>query len=421
MRLSFLFFVFVLLHFNSVAQIEVLTDSDIFSKSSNQISIKVVNNNVLVPVDLGFGMQLYFLLDTGVKTTIITEPMIINILGLPLERKIKVRGYGSDEPIPAWVSTKLNYRLNDDYKFTNQDVIVLEEAVNLDQFLGEPVYGIIGYDFLSKHEVTIDFVREKLIIKEPKNAKRIDRLKRKKRVEVYDLEFLGSKPFITTEIRHSAVNDSLKLLVDTGFSGALSLYPNDKTNQFKQEPLLHNYQGYGMNGLILSKFKKIDGVSLSDQIEFESVSTHFIDTTSLRNVTHIRHSDGSIGNDILRRFRVSLDYKNMKMYLRPIQSRLDDPFMYNRAGIRVLYRHSVEEGSQFVVQSLRKGSEAERCGLQNKDILLAIDGRKVKNVSMRRVYELLNDFNTDERVITVMRKNTQHTFEFRINPIQEWN
>lgn len=421
MRLLFLIGYFLAFVPNTFTQLKVLDGNENFDNDRNQLSFKFINNNILIPVDLGNELILYFILDTGVKTTIITDPILINILDIPLERSINLRGYGTDAPIPAWVSTKFNYKLNEQYSFTNQDVIILKDAINLDQFLGEPVYGILGYDFLKDHEITISYLRERLLIKTPKNEKKIERLKRKKNVKVYDLEFKGSKPFITTTVSNGEAIDSLKLLVDTGFSGAISLYPNQKTESFLKEPMIRNYQGYGMNGLILSKFIKLESIEMSPKNVLKQVSTQYIDSLSLLNVSHTKLSDGSIGNDILKRFTVSLDYKNEKMYIRPLRSRINKPFRYNKAGIRVLFNFNQILGDHFIIQSVREDSEAYNAGLQHGDVLISINGKSTAKMSLTKVYEALNNYDTDKRELVIKRKNETIDIKFNLAGNIEWN
>jgi len=404
MRLILIIFNLLLLIPNSLSQVKVLNGGEsIISKSRSDIDIKIVNNNILMPVDLGRGLVLYFILDTGVKTTIITDPIIIDLLDIPM------------------VSTKLNYRLNQNYKFENQDVIILKEAIDLDQHLGEPVYGIIGYDFMKNHEVTINFAKQKMLIKDPKNEKKIERLKRKKNIQVYNIDFEGSKPFISAPITNGEKSDSLKLLIDTGFNGAINLYPNKKTESYLAEPMINNYQGYGMNGLILSKFKKLKSISIGKSNVLKEVSTHFIDSSSLINVSHSKFSDGSIGNDILSRFVVSLDYKNEKMYLRPIKSKLKAPFSYNRAGIRVLYNFTLENDEHFLIQSIREDSEADKAGLKPKDILIAINEKMTKKMTLAKIYESLNNNEIRDKKLLILRGGKEIEITFEVPGNIEWN
>ncbi len=402
------------------SQIKIIKP-DHFSTSPSELDVKIINNSILVPVDLNYNLRLYFLLDTGVSTVIITEPIIIDLLNLEILREIKLNGYGDDEPIDAYVSHNFEFRLNDHFQFRDRDVIILKERVNLDYFFGVPVYGLIGYDFLKDYEVTIDFQREKLYLKKPRTEKKVRKLKRKKKVEVLDLIMEGTKPFVQLKINHQQRSDSVKLLIDTGFSGALSLFPSEMSEQYNTKPNIEHYSGYGLNGKILSTFKKLNSLEVGKRTKLKNVSSNFLDSTALRNIQYDEYSDGSIGNDILKRFKVTLDYKNNRLILRPVRREIKKPFFYNLCGLRIFLVESEEGIWHFFIDSVREDSDADLAGVQHGDLLLEINGKKLKHLSISKVYELLNNFSETQRSLLVDRDGQLMQIDFQVEPIEEWN
>ncbi len=411
---------FFLLSNTVLAQIKGL-DSFIPKKNASEIDIKIINNTILLPIDLDYNLRFYFILDTGVSTTIITEPLVQNILQLPVERTIKLKGYGRSRPIEALVCKAFNYNINKAYFFEDQYVIVIDESLNLDKHFGLPVYGIIGYDFLKNYQVVIDFNRSKLILRNPLSKKRIRRLRKKKNVIVYNLDFNdGTKPIIKAKLNQKSFEDSVELILDTGFSGALTLYPNNQTDNLLQKPFIPHYQGIGMNGEILSSMKKLESLTLSKNVRLKNITTNFMDSLSVNNLKLAQKYDGSIGNDVLRRFYVTLDYPNNVIILKPNRRILSNDFHYNLSGIRLIMEEN-ETGWHYIISTLRRGSAALESGLQRQDILLKINGQSIKGKSLKDIYRLLNDFGQNQRQVTVLRNQEEIEFTFSVKPLEAWN
>ena len=77
---------------------------------------------------------------------------------------------------------------------------------------------------------------------------------------------------------------------------------------------------------------------------------------------------GNIGQDILRRFIVTVDCKHAVMYLEKT-SLWNEPAVFNRTGMIVDYNHGSDE-----IKTVFAGSPAEVAGLKQGDRILTIDG-----------------------------------------------
>ena len=72
-----------------------------------QFPIDVVNNLVIVPVILNNQIPLKFILDTGVRTTILTEKAFSDILRLPYNRRYTVAGPGGEKIVEAYITNNI--------------------------------------------------------------------------------------------------------------------------------------------------------------------------------------------------------------------------------------------------------------------------------------------------------------------------
>ena len=89
---------------------------------------------------------------------------------------------------------------------------------------------------------------------------------------------------------------------------------------------------------------------------------------------------GHIGNQILRRFRVTFDYGRRQLFLEPNSVR-SEPFEIDMSGLIF--------GPTFEVASVEKGSVAEAAGIQKGDVVTRIDGVPVEKLGLARAHDML--------------------------------
>lgn len=397
-------------------QIEIIKQEDVFRKGRrNSVQIKIVNNTILLPVQLQNNLKVYFILDTGVTNPIITDDLITALLPLTIERSFQLKGYGMDKPLRAFVADGFEYSVGHFKKKIAEKVIILEEPIALNEFLGEPVYGILGYSFLKNYNVKIDYQRELIYLREPEEEQSYP-----KRYQSYDVEWIGNRAYIQLPVKNQTYQDTLKLLIDTGFTGAMNLYPEQAPLLQPNQPYIDHYLGIGLNGLITSKLFKIDALLFDDGQALESVTANLLDRASLINTTIQDYSDGSIGNEILRRFLVVIDYENNRLLLKKRRS-FSDEFHYNASGIRIKEKTNDDGKKMYVISHLRLFSHAYFIGLLIDDEIVSIDGKRVNNKPIEELYERLNDFSEPFRELVVKRNEIELTFEFKINTSVPWN
>jgi hypothetical protein len=97
---------------------------------------------------------------------------------------------------------------------------------------------------------------------------------------------------------------------------------------------------------------------------------------------------GLVGVELLRRFRVILDYPDQHIYLEP-NTRLDEPFVYDATGLRL--RASAPRFNTFTVSQVIERSAAAGAGIEPGDKLLAIDGTPVEQLDLEGVRMRLHE------------------------------
>jgi C-terminal processing protease CtpA/Prc len=108
---------------------------------------------------------------------------------------------------------------------------------------------------------------------------------------------------------------------------------------------------------------------------------------------------GNIGNRVLERFRVTLDYAGRRVFLEP-GARYRERDHLTRCGARF-----VRLGDRVVVADVLEGSVAERAGVLAGDELLALDGRAAATLDLPELVARLDDGEPESSVRMTLRRD----------------
>jgi predicted metalloprotease with PDZ domain len=128
---------------------------------------------------------------------------------------------------------------------------------------------------------------------------------------------------------------------------------------------------------------------------FRDVPTYIFDDQY--NVTSYPNLGGLVGNDILRRFNVILNYEHRSIYLMP-NSHYRDQFDYSYTGLGIYW----VEG-EVQVGDIMKGSPAEKAGFKEDDVVVAVGNNFSNNI---QTYKNLLQ-NIGEKVKIIVKRNGQ--------------
>jgi predicted metalloprotease with PDZ domain len=127
---------------------------------------------------------------------------------------------------------------------------------------------------------------------------------------------------------------------------------------------------------------------------FKNVPTYIFDDEY--NVTSYPSLGGLIGNDILRRFNVYLNYERREIYLLP-NSHYRDPFDYSYTGLGLYW-----VDGEIRIGDVMKDSPAEKAGFKEEDIIIAVDNNFSKNLQAYK-----NQLqNIGDRVKVIVKRST---------------
>jgi predicted aspartyl protease len=298
--------------------------------------------------------SLNFILDTG-SGGISLDSTTVAELKIPLQPSDKtIRGVGGLRKVsflndavlklPGVTTEHLNFHVNDYALLSN--------------VYGIRIDGIIGYSFLSRYIVHLNY--DKLIM------------------SVYtigDYKYPSGghllRPMFTAlPIQQVAFKDSRNLkqyfYLDTGAGLNFLLsesYARDSAVLRKRRKPLFVTQAEGLGGKTTMQLTTVKKVRIGPY-RFNQVPTFLFKDEY--NVTNYPFVGGLVGNDLLRRFNVTLNYVRQEIHLVP-NSHFRDLFDYAYSGISLYY-----VDGKIVVDDVVPGSPAEKAGLIKEDIILGV-------------------------------------------------
>ena len=415
-----------------------------FENGVNKISIpfKLINNLVFIPIKVN-GVELNFLLDTGVDETILFSLEDKKEVRFFNTERILLKGLGSQEAVEGLKSTN-NLLEFDAMKFRNHMLyIILDPEFNLSSHVGIPVNGIIGYQFFRNYLVEVNYTKKKVVVYRETEKNRVKIEKRYKKIPI---SIEKSKPYIQSTIVQDNKEIPVKLLIDIGNSDALWLF--QERSELIKVPTknFEDFLGRGFSGDVKGRRALVNKFKMTD-FEFNNPVVAFPDSVSIKNVNMVVDRKGSVGGEVMKRFTVVFDYKNNQMYLKK-NGNYSTPFSYNKCGVEIqqnglqwvqetvrmetvpLSRQGNESGGIRVYTSdfkykfqlkpiyeiayVRPNSPAAIAGLQKGDVIITINYNPTYKRTLQEINALFKSEEEKRITLEVERKSEILKFNFQL-------
>ncbi len=269
----------------------------------------------------------------------------------------------------------------------------------LSSVYGIKIDGIIGYSFFSKYIVKIDFdslvveVYDPGGIKYPRNG------------------YLFHPLFTALPIQPLTIRDERRVTanfyVDTGaglcFLMSKQFEDDSAVLKKRRRPVSIQVQGFGgKKQMLLTIMKEVKIGPYS----FRKVPVNILDDEY--NATSYPFIGGLIGNDILRRFNMIINYPKREIHLLP-NSHYRDEFDYSYTGMNMF-----NIDGQILADDVIKGSPAYDAGLKKGDIILAVNSNFSNDVG---VYKNLMEIVGEKITLLVSRNDVPLILTFRVGRI----
>ena len=332
------------------------------------LAFSLLANHLVIPITID-GTPTYALFDTGGANAI--DPQFARKLGLHVVPSGTASGAGEAtiKASRAHVDT-LGFG---SLALRDQEFAVLRLPSALTHGNGVAVNAIVGREILERYVTRIDYDARTLTF-----TSRAD----------FHYDGTGVAVPLQPETQEAIVRASIDGLtgsfqIDTGSSASLILTsPFVDTNNLREK-----YQTFGnmIVGRGLGGYTRADlarGKRLRiGSFEIDDVVVDL--STDTRGAFASRWIDGNIGNDVLQRFTMTLDYGHHVVYLDP-DLRTNVPTPPNRTGMYV----QNDARAYFDVVDVLANGPASEAGLRIGDHITAIDGIPARNVTLNDFWQL---------------------------------
>lgn len=325
----------------------------------------------------GYKDTLNFIFDTG-SGSISIDSTTVALLAIPTKQSDrKIKGIGGSKKIE--IVDSLHFKMQN-IVLPNTELFIADYT-NISEYYGVKIDGIVGYNFIHKYVLKINYDVNKIFVYPIANYKYgIGR--------TVPLRIAGIPTFTATVADAKTIKGNY--IFDTGGDMQLMLAENFTNDSLiinrKRKPVETFAEGFGgRTSMMLTVVKKMEFAGYT----FKNVPT-FIYNDSI-NVINYPNRHGIIGNEIGKRFNVILNYSKSEMHIVPNKN-FSLPFYYGYSGLD-LYLIDKE----IYAGSIGKGSPAESAGILQNDHILGIGVNFSNNISeykdlLEKENEYLNIF-----------------------------
>lgn len=304
---------------------------------------------------------LNFVFDTG-SGGISLDSTTVDFLKLPTVKTEKtIRGIagiknvdftmGHTLKLGTLEAEKLDFHIND------YELLTSVYGIRID--------GIIGYSFLRRYIVRLDYDNMFIEVYSPGSFK-------------YPRGGYMLKPNFSTLPLQSAVIQDDRLIMsrfifDTGagLSFLLSKDFVDDSVVFRKNRKFYPTQAEGLGGKRQMSISVVKEVKLGPY-KFKRVPVHIFEDEY--NVTSYPLLGGLIGNDILRRFNVILNYPEQSIHIKP-NTHYNESFDYSYTGLGIY----LVDGEIRVID-IMPGSPGDKAGFLPGDVIFSVETNASKNI-----------------------------------------
>ncbi|MVM32354.1 signal protein PDZ [Spirosoma sp. HMF4905] len=371
------------------------------NRTWTRIPFQLHSNLIVVPVRVNESDTLYFILDTGVSNTIITDPTALQKRPLNLTRKVKISGAGEGGSLTASIAINNTLTMGG-LKASHHNLVILDEdLLKLSEYVGTPVHGIFGYEIFANFVVNVDFQRRELVIMRPEKYKY-----RKHKGDRYPITIQDTKAYTDAlSVFDGQKTLPLRVVLDTGAGHALLL---DRSRSTASMPIpeknIRAQLGRGLNGVINGSLGRIQKIRFG-RYEMDNILASFPDSLGFgMKLVNMPERQGNVGCELLRRFNVTFNYPDQYIVMKPIKRLMHESFEHDMSGMEL--RAKGDSFRNYYVDKVLKDSPAAIAGLEEGDEVLFVNNSSTKDLSISDIYKIFQKGEGKE-VSVLARRNGQ--------------
>lgn len=369
----------------------------LFERRSIEIPFEYHNNFILVDVMFNKTLPLKFIFDTGAEYTILTKREFSDVLGVKYNRSFRLAGADLSIELIAHLATGVHLNIAD-FVSPSENILVLDEDYfQFEELIGMEVHGLIGASIFSKYVVKINYKTRTITLYNPNLSKPPSQKYTKIPIEV-----IKNKPYINVKTANISTDKpkDLKLLIDTGASLPLLLHCDSSTGVVVPPTVVKGNIGVGLGGYLEGYIGRIHELKFGP-FKLNGVISNFQSLESMIDTTPLKERNGILGNEILSRFEVVIDYRNELLYLKPNKN-YKKAFKFDRSGLMIIV--GGKNLKTFIVNEVIEGSPAYKAGVQVGDEIRRCNWSLAGYLSLKSLSDILMK-KEGKKINLVLRRN----------------
>lgn len=343
-------------------------------QSPLSIPFELYHNRVYLPVKVNAAGPFTFVLDSGASLSGIDKGRALE-LHLPYKEGASLLGNGE-------AAMRVGLAANVILSVANLDLpqkhLVVLPFTEIERFEGRAIDGVLGVDLFRKYVVEIDYANRRLTLYGPGTYRYSGS------GEIVPLRFSGNAALFDAKVEVAPGKTlDARLAIDQGTYSALRLY-KPFVDQHNLLTLIRTAGGFGfgLGGEFAEAQGRVNALRLGN-LSIGSPLTGFSQASG--GATATKAYDGTIGGEILRRFKVIFDYPHSRAVFEP-NAAFQDPFAADTSGL-ILIAADTRLG-EITVHRVLPGSPAAAAQLESGDIIKTIDGKPAAELGLQGVREL---------------------------------
>lgn len=366
-------------------------------RSALNIPFEFEFNQIVLRVRVNESAPLRFLFDTGAGASLLSARRAA-AFNLKKADNVTARGVGGDVEGSLAKGVSLGVP---GVTALNQRLVLL--PIDFPFCEARDIEGIIGYDFIKEFVVEINYEAHTISLFDPATYQYRARGEELRLV-------IDETPRVRMSIALPGQAPIEGLFeVDTGSDGTITVNSPFVNRHALLKALsaqvANNERGLG------GESKRVDARLDHMQLGRFRIAAPLVGfSLDAQGAMAAADNDGPIGNEILRRFKVTIDYSRQRMMLEP-NSHLGDPFESDMSGISI-----DAEGKDcriFKVAEVSEKSPAALAGILAGDEIVAIDGKAANQFTSGRIEKLLMQDGA-KRTFTLRREGKMRVVEIKL-------